>query len=418
MKVIEDRFIKPFGNKKKGNVGVELEFPLINMDRKPIEEDVAQGLLSFFLQNGFDVEEKTLDGKAAFISNDAKDVLSFDNSYNNFEFSMNYGDNLCDIANRFFGYFEQAQQYLTKYNYILTGMGSNPYKEFINKSHVNFPVYNMIDKYLHAFAARHNFPDFPAYISSSQTHLDVSLAELPFAATVFAKLDFVRALLFSNSPMWDNPNILCCRDYLWENSAFPETNTGKVDSVYSTLQDITDDFKKRKMFNIKKDGEYIIFPPVLLTDYFNGDNDGDIDYFLSFKNIEITARTTLEVRSDCEQPVYNAFAPSAFSLGILYNLDRANELMESFRTDLSNTQLRNAVINQQHLSLPKRFVYRFVEIAYDGLLRRQKGEEKFLLPLFERAERNTCPAKDILVNLAKGESIENIIQTYSNTNSH
>ncbi|MCK9480074.1 MAG: hypothetical protein M0R40_11350, partial [Firmicutes bacterium] len=252
MEIIYNRFLKPFENKRKGNVGIELEFPLLNMSKKPVSREVANGLLDLFLKKGFRVEEKTLDGENAFIINNEKDVLSFDNSYNNFEFSMQYGDNLCDIANRFYEYFEVAQSYVKKHNHILTGLGSNPYKKYATKSRVNFPVYNMIDSYLHTFPAQHNCPDFPAYISSAQTHLDLSIDELPFAATVFGRLDFIRGLLFSNSPAWDGSKTLCVRDYLWEKSAFPDTNTGKLDNAYNTTDDIMDDFKNRKMFNCKR----------------------------------------------------------------------------------------------------------------------------------------------------------------------
>ncbi|UKI36009.1 MAG: hypothetical protein L6V93_18635 [Clostridiales bacterium] len=40
-----------------------------------------------------------------------------------------------------------------------------------------------------------------------QTHLDVDLQTLPTAYTYFAKLDFVRAILFSNSPDFDKKRL-------------------------------------------------------------------------------------------------------------------------------------------------------------------------------------------------------------------
>lgn len=413
MDVIKKRFILPFENKQMGNVGVELEFPLLNMEKKPVSRQIAQGLLDSFLEKGFKTQETTLDGENAFIENSKGDVLSFDNSYNNFEFSMNYGGDLCEIAERFYRYFEAAQQYARRHNYILTGMGTNPYKKYIDQSHVNFSVYNMVDEYLHTFPANHSYPDFPAYLSSVQTHLDLPLSTLPLAATVFARLDYVRALLFSNSPSWDGDGILCYRDYLWEGSAFPSANTGKVDEAYETLEDIAASFEKRKMFNCVRDNRYIIFAPVSLADYFNGQNDEDIQYFLSFRNVEVTARGTLEIRGDCAQPVCHAFAPCAFSLGILYKLKEAKELLDSHKTGLKTSRLRNAVINGQETELPEKFLSRFVELAYEGLTLRKKGEEKFLMPLFERAGLNECPAKKTLSRLKKGESMEKIIVDYS-----
>lgn len=66
MDIIKNHFLKPFMNKQKGNVGVELEFPLINMEKKPVSLTVAQNLLDSFLEKGFKAEETTIDGKKRF----------------------------------------------------------------------------------------------------------------------------------------------------------------------------------------------------------------------------------------------------------------------------------------------------------------------------------------------------------------
>ncbi|OQB14730.1 MAG: hypothetical protein BWY15_00881 [Firmicutes bacterium ADurb.Bin193] len=409
--IIQNRFILPFGKKTFGNIGVELEFPLINMDKKPVAAEVANGLLEYFLKNGFRVEAKTSDNNPAFISNDFGDVLSFDNSYNNFEFSLDFGDSLCSAADRFYRYFTAAQDFLTPSRHLLCGMGSNPYKQYITKSHVDFPVYNMVDEFLHSYPAEHSFPDFPAYISSVQTHLDLPLEKLPEALTLFARLDFIRGMLFSNSPSWDNDKTLCIRDFLWEKSAFP--NTGKVDGIYKNTDDIINDFLTRKMFCTVRRGKYITFPPVTVYEYFKDGNGNDTKHFLSFKNVEITARGTLEIRSDCAQPVSEAFAPPAFSLGILYNMDRARQIMEGVLEGYKTSYLRDCVINGEGTSLPQGLLTRLVETAEDGLKKRKKGEEKLLSPLYERAAQGICPAKKTLLRLKGGESIENIILDYS-----
>ncbi len=408
--LIKARFIEPFYEKKMGNVGVELEFPLLNMNKKPVDINVAVGCLDFFCENGFYTEEKSLDGKNAFVTNAYGDTLSFDNSYNNFEFAMNYGNSLTDIAQRFYGYYEKASAYFSKYNYLLAGMGTNPYKKYINQAHVDFPVYNMVDEFLHSFPARHSFPDFPAYLSSVQTHLDLPISDLPRAASLFARLDFVRAALFSNAIAWDGKEVLCYRDYLWENSAFP--NTGKVDESFETTDDIIKSFLFRKMFNCIRNGNYITFTPVIVKDHFDGSNDNDIMQFLSFRNVEITARGTLEIRSDCAQPVYEAFIPPAFSLGILYNMGKTQALLEDLEPHTKTSKLRDDVINGR-LSLPVKVVLPFVEAAYNGLVIRGKGEEKLLLPLFERAEKSVCPARQTLDKLHNGHSIDSIIIDYS-----
>lgn len=416
--IVEKRFVKPFKSRVMGNIGVELEFPMVNLDKDKVDKSFVIGLLEFFAEKGFEIKATTGNGAPAFIHNDEGDYLSFDNSYNNFEFAMNYGLDLCDIADRFYSLFRQAQEYLKQGNHILTGMGTHPYKQYISQDHVDFPVYNMVDSFLHTYPAKHKYPDFPSYLSSVQTHLDVDLDTLPKAATVFARMDFIRGALFSNSLSWDKDKILCYRDFLWEESAFP--NTGKVEEVYVNTDDIIESFLKRKMFNRIRNGEYELFEPVVLKDYFENSKydaiPGDIEQFLSFKNIEITSRGTLEVRSDCAQPLADTFAPPAFSLGILYNLDKAEKAISDIFPEVSTSHLRNAIITGEEIDFPKGFLEKMIEISEEGLIGRGKGEEKYIKPLYSRGKTKTNPAKETLTRLEKGDTIESIILDYSNTN--
>lgn len=419
--IIKDRFIKPLLNKKTGTIGVELEFPLLNLNKKPVDKEKALSLLGYFLDNGFKVDDTDTDGNPAFITNKYGDCISFDNSYNNIEFSMNYSNNLNEIRERFYNYFNDAQNFIKQYNYIITGMGTNPYKKYITQNHVSYPVYNMVDEYLHRYNSddTHKFPDFPSYLSSVQTHLDINVEDLPKTATLFAEIDFLRGLLFSNSPDFDFGDTLCFRDYLWSKSAFGicKTNTGAVDEEYKTLDDIGESFYNRHMFNNKRDGKYNCFYPIPLKDYFENNPAKDIEYFLSFRHIEITCRGTLEIRSDCTQPLKDAFAPPAFNLGIAHNIDKAIERTETLLKgkNLSNSYLRrcisqgNDIVEIDKVEL-KSYAVDMIKLAEDGLKNRNLGEEKLIYTLYQRAKNLECPAKYILKNK---ENMDNVIKEYS-----
>lgn len=407
--IVKNRFLKNFYNKEKGNIGVELEFPLLNMNKKPVDEDVCNGLLQYFLNNGFEVEDTTTDKKPAFIVNNYSDVLSFDNSYNNFEFSMNYGDNLLEIKNRFEQYLKQAESYLKPYNHIIAGLGTNPYKRYITQSHVSYPVYNMVDEFLHNYSEdTHNIPDFPSYLSSVQTHLDVNIKDLPKAYNLFSKASYIRAMLFGNSIGLNGEKVLCYRDYLWEKSGFGKVNniTGKNDKEFHNEYDIINDFLNRGFFNRIRNGKYEIINPTSVKEYFSSFDakDEDIKCFLSFRDVEITARGTLEIRGDCAQPLYDAFLPPAFNLGLLYNMDKALSVLIG---DKSNTELRNKVINIEYEDFEK--AKELCDIAYEGLKKRNKGEEEVLKPVFKRIENRACPAKNTIKMLESGSTIEDII---------
>lgn len=420
-KIIHDRFIAPLINKNTGTIGIELEFPMLNMNKAPLEKSVALELLNYFLDKGFEVEDTDTEGGPAFITNKFGDCISFDNSYNNIEFSMNYGDNLLEIGNRFYNYVHSANDFLQEYNYLITGMGTNPYKKYIDQNHVSYPVYNMVDEYLHAFNCEetHNYPDFPAFLSSVQTHLDINAEDLPKTATLFAKIDFLRGLLFSNSPDFEFGKTLCYRDYLWHKSAFGlcGKNTGAVDEIYNNLDDIAKSYYDRCMFNIIRDGKYMIFKPQKISKFFEENPATDINTFLSFRHIEITRRGTLEIRSDCSQPLSEALIPPAFNLGIAFNTDKAIETTNKFLNiyNLSNSYLRECVSTGKGIKEIEKdklidYAFNMVQIAYDGLVKRGKNEEVLLVPLFDRAKELRCPAQHILENK---NNLDQIIKEYS-----
>lgn len=393
--IVYDRFFRPFeGKATASRIGVELEFPLVKIGGGDINKDYAAGIMEHFLAKGWKVALEGTGGEPLFVENDLGDCISFDNSYNNFEFSLNHSDDLTELEGRFREYLEQVQAYFRRGGMELVGRGTNPNQPGLSVFHVPFSTYNMVSEYLHSGRGEHGINDFPAFLSSVQTHLDVDIDILPKAYTLFAKLDFLRALLFANSPDWEGKGYRLYRDYLWEKSAFGSCPniTGKVDGKFQTVEDLEDYFLQKGMFNRIRDGKYETFAPVNIREYFEnpvyGAKAEDIECYLSFKSVELTCRGTLEVRGDCAQPFDRAFAPPAFNLGILCAMDEAAELTENFFREngitASNTELRNIVCEGRDVELiaplPQlcRFAKDMTEVAISALKARKKGEERLL----------------------------------------
>ncbi len=389
--IIYDTFLKRFEDTSRSSIGVELEFPMVNNALEPVDEALMHKMLDSFLADGFKAEEYDDKGRPVFISDKNKDVLSFDNSYNNFEFSMEKVTDLTTVADRFYTLLDRVQNFLKPYNYELKGLGSNPNKDYAASSPVSFEIYSLIKEFLSQYQGGryHSYIDFPAYLSSVQTHLDVPVNKLPMALTLFARLDFARSIMFANSPAFgkekdEMPDCTCFRDYLWENSGFGSLNdnVGKVDEVFETIDDIIDAIGRRSMF-YNSTG---LIKPVTVMEYFKANPASDMEYYLSFKNVEITRRGTLEVRSDCAQPFDSAFAPPAFNLGVLCALDDCRELTDRFFKDNNitgtNTQLRNNVIYHGIMPASKDATDKYINdlktIACNALKKRGMGEEKLL----------------------------------------
>ena len=394
-KIIYNRFIKPFVGKTSRNIGCELEFPLINSAGGNIDVPFVSSISEHFEKIGFVCVLRGIGGEKLFMENKSGDCVSFDNSYNNFEFSMHFGSNLTEQYKRFKEYFNYASEYLKSGGHELCGRGTNPNYGKIKVNHAPFATYNMVQDFLHRFPGEHSYSDFPAFLSSVQTHLDVEADMLPFAYTTFAKLDFVRAILFANSPDFEGKGYRIFRDYLWEKSGFGNCPgiTGKIDDEFSSIDDIVHFFMKKGMFNRIRNGKYEIFQPVPICDYFEnpiyGAEENDIECYLSFRSVEITSRGTLEIRGDCTQPLDRSFAPPAFNTGIRDDIKRARMTLDSFLRKncitLSNTELRNIVAEGKNLeeiaplSEIKSLTDDLLDISYTALKKRGFGEEKLLI---------------------------------------
>ena len=391
--IIYQNFIKPFEEKNSGNIGVELEFPLVNNNGKNVDVAFLSSMMEHFEKDGFSCVLYGVGGEKLFMENSFGDTLSFDNSYNNFEFSMMYGDNLCKIENRFKEYYEKVQSYLKKEDHTLKGRGINPNFHNIDVNHTPFSTYNMVEKYLHKFPGKHQYNDFPAFISSVQTHLDINKELIAPLYTLFSRLGFVRALLFGNSPDFENRGWRIFRDYLWEKSGFGNCPniTGTVDCDFQSTDEVVDFFLEKGMFNRIRGGKYEVFSPVKIRQYFDNPiynaKEEDIECYLSFCNVEITKRGTLEIRSDCTQENGRFFMPPAFNLGILNNCDEAKARLDCFIADnkieKAPSELRalaaecreNVIASKDELS---KLCIDMLELSREGLKKRDKGEEKFL----------------------------------------
>ena len=173
-----------------------------------------------------------------------------------------------------------------------------------------------------------------------------------------------------------------------------------MEGNFKTNDDVVDYFVKKGIFNRKRNGKYEVFEPVGIEEYFAREDaeEDDINFYLSFKNVELTRRGTLEIRSDCAQPFEAAFAPAAFNLGIAFNMYKAESILLDFFKKNSitktNTQLRNEIIEGK-ADLEDESLYELLESILEcskkGLEKRGKGEEKYLLPLYDRVARMSNP---------------------------
>jgi gamma-glutamylcysteine synthetase len=400
---------------------------------------------------GFSVIGRDTDGNANSMQDDITgDNLSFECCYSNLELSLGKGGNLHEIKARFDAYYTFINNFFAEYGYTLTGMGINPNYRINHNKPIQNERYRMLYHHLHSYKkyknsgfAFHHFPTFGTFTSASQVQIDVRYEDLTDVINIFGKLEPFKSVLFANSYMQDMPQLLCARNMLWERSmqGYNPHNIGMFEYELQDSDDFIKYIKSTSVYCTMRDGKYINFPPVPVAEYFNRSsvqgeyytpsgykdieiepNIDDLEYLRTFKFVDLTYRGTIEFRSMCTQPIYDAMSVAAFHAGLMERVGELGELLNSDTTLYSNGY--NASELQRIMSkvdLPyfvdkkalSEMLVKIIDLSRDGLKQRGHGEEIFLAPLYERAEELTNPAKKMVEGLRNGKAKEYYIKEYS-----
>ncbi len=449
---IYNKYIAPTKLKKERYVGIEIEMPIVNLDKQPVDiEKVFDMSRNFQTEFSFDVCSEDDDHHAnAMESPFTNDNLSFDCSYSNLELSMGKGKNIHELKERFDSYYTFINHYFEKYHYTLTGMGINPYYNINENKPVPNERYRMLYHHLHTYKKYknerrifHDYPEFGTYTSASQIQTDIFYHELIDVLNAFTKLEPYKVLLFANSLHPDEAEYLCSRNMLWEYSmqGYNPHNIGMFEEELGSIEELLEYIKSTSIYCVMRDGKYINFKPTVIDDYLKRDKmegeffDGngyrrtefvpdiaDLAYLRSFKFEDLTFRGTIEFRSMCCQPIQDSMSIAAFHMGLIDNVGELAQILNEdsvlYTHGYNATELQKMMskvelpefVNREKL---KGQLLRLIDLADRGLKKRGYGEEKYLLPLYDRAEKLSNPARDMHDGLMKGRSVEDFIKIYS-----
>lgn len=447
-----DEFIKPT-EQKKNFVGIEIEIPIINLDKTAVDFDVVHKVTEKFQNQYADFKKDGIDydGNVFSLKNDNNDdIFCYDCSYNNIEFAMGREKDLFSIYDRFCDYYAFTKECFEQFNHTLTGMGINPYRKYNKNQPIPSERYLMLYHHLKSFKNYrnvpmhfHDYPEYGMFSSASQVQLDVYKDELVKTINVFSKIEPIKALLFSNSVLVDeNKHVTCFRDALWEYSTHGVNphNIGMYDVDFKDLDDLQAYLESLNIYCVMRDGAYINFPSMNLLEYFKKDYvcgeiyaNGeyreieikpcikDIKYLRPFKFINLTFRGTVEFRSVCTQPIRDSMSVAAFHLGLKEKLDELEKLINDdnviYHKGYTAGELRKlliqdelpAFIDKDELCKLSKDV---VDLAESGLKERGIGEEVFLNPLYCRIKQHTNPGKEIITSMHNGSELEELIKDY------
>lgn len=218
------KYIEPTKKNRERCIGIEIEMPILNLDRKPVDFSLIHDITAKFMEH-FRFHELGRDEEGNIYSATDEvygDILSYDCSYNNLELSMGKEKELFALQKRFSSYYSFLQTELKKYHYTLTGMGVNPYRIYNRNVPIPNGRYRMLFHHLNSYKNYqlpmyfHEYPEYGTFSSASQVQLDVDYEDLIPTLRAFSRVEPIKALLFSNSVLLDeHEELLCCRDMFW-----------------------------------------------------------------------------------------------------------------------------------------------------------------------------------------------------------
>lgn len=398
-------------------VGVELEYPVVNLEGKATDIEVVKELFRYLPSVlGFTIEKVDEFGNPIQLLNPvSQDTILFEVSYTTIEFAFGRAKSIQEVEEHFRGYMDLIQKKLGEANHAIIGSGIHPYWEKNENQPVAYARYQMLMAYLNLSRSKtnvdlHDYPQYGAFICGSQVQLDVSKSNYLRVINAFTQIEAAKAYLFANSEFsgadWDTK---ISRDIFWEESMhgiYPE-NVGVNARLFKDENDFFDYLDYSAIFTAERDGQTYYFNPIQARDYLttpeiqaftlNGDEvliypqEEDFQTHRSYQYQDLTTRGTVEFRSVCTQPLNRTFASAAFHLGLLLHLDKLEAYLQSapffttFGRDYKSLrrQFSKKMLTDEEESAIVEFSKGLLLLAEEGLEKRGKQEMTYLQPLKE-----------------------------------
>ena len=416
--LLKQRYYEPIKEEPELFVGIELEYPVVNLSGNATDVSLTKQLLVYLLDN-FDFQADKYDSDnnpIQLIDKASGDMILFEVSYNTIEFAFAKAERISEVEERLNAYLSIIQPYLQNHNHELQGWGVNPNWAKNDNRPVKSPRYEMLMDFLELSKAKndpffHDYPEYGSFICGSQVQLDVSKTSYLRVLNAFNQIEGPKAVLLANSEFWGSDwDLALSRDVFWENSMHGvfEENAGVFPKVFKSEDDYFSYLSETAIFTAKRGDETYYFEPIRAKDYLSTPSikahsirgevvtiepsEEDFKTHRSYQFQDLTTRGTIEFRSVCTQPFSSTFAPAAFHLGLLVNLEtlesilKDTSLFEVFDYDYPRIRclFSKKEISKDDFKLILPLTEALLTCAEDGLKNRGFGEEVYLAPLQER----------------------------------
>ena len=214
VEILKKRYLKNIKENPDLFIGIELEFPIVNLESKATDSEVVKDLFRYLPSVlGFMIEKVDDFGNPIQLLDPvSQDTILFEVSYTTIEFAFGRAESIQEVEVRFRDYMILIQKKLGETNHAIIGSGIHPYWEKNENQPVAYARYQMLMNYLKLSrtflgADLHDYPEYGAFICGSQVQLDVSKSNYLRVINAFTQIEAAKAYLFANSEFsgadWD-----------------------------------------------------------------------------------------------------------------------------------------------------------------------------------------------------------------------
>ena len=352
--LLKQRYYEPIKEQPELFVGIELEYPVVNLSGNATDVSLTKQLLVYLLDN-FDFQADKYDSDnnpIQLIDKASGDMILFEVSYNTIEFAFAKAERISEVEERLDTYLGIIQPYLQNHNHELQGWGVNPNWAKNDNRPVKSPRYEMLMDFLELSKAKndpffHDYPEYGSFICGSQVQLDVSKTSYLRVLNAFNQIEGPKEVLLANSEFWGSDwDLAISRDVFWENSMHGvfEENAGVFPKVFENEDDYFSYLSETAIFTATRGEVTYYFEPIRAKDYLNKPaiqawsihgkevsiqpSEDDFQTHRSYQFQDLTTRGTVEFRSVCTQPFSATFVPAALHLGLLVNLETLESILK------------------------------------------------------------------------------------------
>ena len=422
-------------------IGAELKFPLVKSDGTAASFETLRALWGYLCERGWGPVKDTMTGAIVGVRKPGEQnhtVASCETGFCKAEFSLAHVKSLFELERLIHDLRNELRPFADEHNVHLLGYGIQPITPPSKRLLMKRTRTSVWDKVFpsNRHVAKQDGDDVHLFTINAASHVHVSVARQEAIPAVNVLNGFAGAqiALTANSNIWlgkIDPEYKCVAEKFWD-WWMPESNrVGVPQSPFKGIKDYVRTIASFRPVYVKRAGKPIVLKRYrTFAEYYSSGravgfdvqgrkvsfvpdkSDIDLHNTCYWYTTRLSRHCTVENRVNDQQPPEDVSCVAALTLGLVSALPEAEEELSRFDWNhlraAREIACRSGLDGSTDTFTLSELALRMLWLATTGLRKRGLGEEQFLVPLWNRLSRRTCPA-DEAAELFNGGGIEALV---------